>query len=176
MQKNIKILIVDDEAIMRDSLRDWLTDAGYEVLTAASGPDALELIRKEKPGIGVIDLVLPGSDGLDLLRKARQIVPEMQVIIITAYSSVHTAIAAIKEGAYDYIEKPFSPEKVELLISKLVERQSLLDENKKSTALTAVHAATALAGTLPLLWPAVKLRPQCAGLICWLNYRTPRMA
>ena len=129
MQKNIKILVVDDEAIMRDSLRDWLTDAGYDVLTAGNGTEALELIGKEKPGVAVIDLVLPGSDGLDLLRKAKQVLPSIQVIIITAYSSVHTAIAAIKEGAYDYIEKPFSPEKVELLIAKLVERQSLLDEN-----------------------------------------------
>jgi two-component system, NtrC family, response regulator AtoC len=129
MLKNTKILVVDDEAIMRDSLRDWLTDAGYEVMTAENGFEALELIGKEKPGVAVIDLVLPGSDGLDLLRKARQTLPSIQVIIITAYSSVHTAIAAIKEGAYDYIEKPFSPEKVELLVAKLVERQSLLDEN-----------------------------------------------
>jgi len=129
MQKKTKILVVDDEAIMRDSLRDWLTDAGYDVLTAGNGSEALELISKEKPGVAVIDLVLPGSDGLDLLRKAKQILPTIQVIIITAYSSVHTAITAIKEGAYDYIEKPFSPEKVELLVAKLVERQSLLDEN-----------------------------------------------
>ncbi len=129
MQKNIKILVVDDEAIMRDSLRDWLTDAGYNVLTAGNGTDALEIILKEKPGVAVIDLVLPGTGGLELLRKARQLLPAIQVIIITAYSSVHTAIAAIKEGAYDYIEKPFSPEKVEMLIAKLVERQSLLDEN-----------------------------------------------
>ena len=71
----------------------------------------------------------PGSDGLELLKKARQILPNIQVIIITAYGSVHTAITAIKEGAYDYIEKPFSPEKVELLIAKLAERQALLEEN-----------------------------------------------
>ena len=129
MQKKIKILVVDDEAIMRDSLQDWLTDAGYDVLTAGNGADALEIMLKEKPGVAVIDLVLPGTDGLDLLRKAKQLAPGIQVIMITAYSSVNTAIAAIKEGAYDYIEKPFSPEKVELLVAKLVERQSLLDEN-----------------------------------------------
>lgn len=129
MQKKIKVLVVDDEAIMRDSLRDWLTDAGYDVLTAGNATEALDLIIKEKPGVAIVDLVLPGSDGLDLLRKAKQAMPAIQVIIITAYSSVHTAIAAIKEGAYDYIEKPFSPEKVELLVAKLVERQALLDEN-----------------------------------------------
>jgi two-component system, NtrC family, response regulator AtoC len=129
MQKKIKVLVVDDEAIMRDSLRDWLTDAGHAVLTAENASEALEIIRNEKPGVAVIDLVLPGTDGLELLKKARQIMPSIQVIIITAYGSVPTAITAIKEGAYDYIEKPFSPEKVELLIAKLVERQALLEEN-----------------------------------------------
>jgi two-component system, NtrC family, response regulator AtoC len=129
MQKKAKILVVDDEAIMRDSLRDWLTDVGYEVSTAGDSEQALEIIRKENPGIAVIDLVLPGSDGLELLKKARQINPDIQVIIITAYGSVPTAIAAIKEGAYDYIEKPFLPGKVELLIDKLVERQALVEEN-----------------------------------------------
>jgi two-component system response regulator AtoC len=129
MQKKSKVLIVDDEAIMRDSLRDWLTDAGYDVLTAENSNQALEIIRQDKPAVAVIDLVLPGADGLELLKRAKQISPNIQVIMITAYSSVNTAIAAIKEGAYDYIEKPFSPGKVELLISKLMERQALLEEN-----------------------------------------------
>jgi DNA-binding NtrC family response regulator len=129
MQNNIKVLVVDDEAIMRESIRDWLTDCGYDILTAENADEALDIIEKEKPGVAVIDLVLPGSDGLELLRKARQISPNIQVIIVTAYSSVHTAIAAIKEGAYDYLEKPFPPEKVELLVAKLVERQKLLEEN-----------------------------------------------
>lgn len=129
MQKKIKVLIVDDEVILRDSLRDWLSDAGYEVITAGNTEEALDLLPREKPGVAVIDLILPGADGLELLRKAKQILPEVQVIIITAYSSVNTAITAIKEGAYDYVEKPFAPEKVELLISKLAERQALMEEN-----------------------------------------------
>ena len=129
MQKKSKVLVVDDEAIMRDSLRDWLIDASYDVLTAENANQALEIISRDKPAVAVIDLVLPGSDGLELLKKAKQISPNLQVIMITAYSSVNTAIAAIKEGAYDYIEKPFSPGKVELLISKLMERQALLEEN-----------------------------------------------
>jgi two-component system response regulator AtoC len=129
MQRKIKVLVVDDEAIMRDSLHDWLTDAGHDVLTAENASQALEVIKREQPGVAVIDLVLPGSDGLELLKDAREISPNIQAIIITAYGSVPTAITAIKEGAYDYIEKPFSPEKVELIINKLVERQSLLEEN-----------------------------------------------
>jgi two-component system, NtrC family, response regulator AtoC len=129
MQNKVKVLVVDDEAIMRDSLHDWLTDAGHEVLTAENAGQALEIIRKEKPGVAVVDLMLPESSGLELLKNARQILPHIQVIIITAYGSVPTAIAAIKEGAYDYVEKPFSPKKVELMIEKLVERQALLEEN-----------------------------------------------
>jgi DNA-binding NtrC family response regulator len=129
MQNKTKVLVVDDEAIMRDSLHDWLTDAGHEVLIAENARQALEIIRREQPGIAVVDLVLPESDGLELLKKARQISPNIQVIIITAYGSVPTAITAMKEGAYDYIEKPFSPKKVELMIDKMIERQSLLEEN-----------------------------------------------
>jgi two-component system, NtrC family, response regulator AtoC len=129
MKKGTKVLIVDDEAILRESLRDWLLDVGHEVLTAANADDALEIIQRDNPRIAVVDLILPGSNGLELLKKAREISPDMQVIIITAYGSVPTAITAIKEGAYDYIEKPFLPEKVELLIDKLVERQSLVEEN-----------------------------------------------
>jgi two-component system response regulator AtoC len=129
MQKKIKILVVDDETIMRESLHDWFSDIGHDVSTAENTEVALKIIKDEKPDVAVIDLVLPGSGGLDLLTKAKQIQPDLQVIIITAYGSVPTAIAALKAGAYDYIEKPFSPEKVELLINKLVERQALLEEN-----------------------------------------------
>jgi DNA-binding NtrC family response regulator len=129
MKRGTKVLIVDDEAILRESLKDWLTDVGHEVLTAENSDQALEMIRKERPSVAIVDLVLPGSDGMGLLKKAKQIFPGLEVIMITAYGSVPTAIAAIKEGAYDYIEKPFLPERVELLIDKLAERQSLVEEN-----------------------------------------------
>jgi two-component system, NtrC family, response regulator AtoC len=129
MQKKTKILIVDDEPIMRDSLHDWLTDAGHAVLTAGNSEEALKIIEKEKPGVAVIDMVLPETDGLVLLEKAKKINPDLQIVMITAYGSVSTAIKAIKQGAYDYIEKPFPPEKVELLINKLIEQQRLREEN-----------------------------------------------
>ena len=129
MKRRAKILVVDDEAIIRDSLRDWMTDVGHQVFSAENGQQALQIIQKEKPEIVITDLVMPGIDGLELLRRAKQISPDVQVIIITAYGSVPTAIQAMREGAYDYIEKPFCPEKAELLIEKLVERQALLEEN-----------------------------------------------
>ena len=73
MQKKIKILIVDDETIIRESLRDWFSDVGHDVATAENAETALKIIRDEKPSVAVIDLVLPGSDGLELLMKAKQI-------------------------------------------------------------------------------------------------------
>jgi DNA-binding NtrC family response regulator len=125
----IKVLVADDEAIIRESLRDWLNDTGHHVLTAEDGARALEIIEKERPAIAIVDLVMPGVDGIELLKRAKEILPSIEVIVITAYASIPTAIAAMKEGAYDYVEKPFSPERVELLIRKLVEHQRLVEEN-----------------------------------------------
>jgi len=116
--KKVKILVVDDEAIVRESLSEWLKDVGYQVL-----------IGKEKPGIMIADLVMPGMDGIELMKRAKELHPRIEVIIITAYASIPTAIAAIKEGAYDYIEKPFCPERAEFLVEKLAEHQELVEEN-----------------------------------------------
>jgi len=127
--KKIKILVADDEAIVRESLHDWLSDTGYDVLMAEDGSQALEIIEKESPSIAIVDLVMPGMDGIELLKRSKEIIPGIEVILVTAYASISTAIAAMKEGAYDYIEKPFSPERVELLIKKLVEHQRLVKEN-----------------------------------------------
>lgn len=129
MKKGVKVLVVDDEAIVRESLRDWLSDVGHHVLTAENGSQALEIIEKQKPGIVIADLVMPGMDGIELLKRAKGISPGIEVIIITAYGSIPTAITAMKEGAYDYIEKPFCPEKAELLIERVVEYKGLVEEN-----------------------------------------------
>jgi len=129
MKRRAKVLVVDDETIVRESLRDWLSDVGHQVLTAENGPQALEIIQKEEPRIVIADLVMPGMDGIELLKRVREISPSIEVIIITAYGSIPTAITAMREGAYDYIEKPFCPERAELLIEKLVEHQRLLEEN-----------------------------------------------
>jgi DNA-binding NtrC family response regulator len=127
--KKVKILVVDDEAIARESLGDWLKDAGYQVLAAENGPQALEVMEKEKPDIMITDLVMPGMDGIELMKRAKAQQPKIEVVIITAYASIPTAITAMKEGAYDYIEKPFCPERAELLVKKLAEHQQLVEEN-----------------------------------------------
>ena len=131
MSKKPKILIVDDESIVRESLSDWLDGAGYDVEIADSGEAALPIIKKKRPKIMVADLVMPGMTGIELMNEAKKIVPTLSTIIITAHATIQSAITAIREGAFDYIEKPFFPEKVELLIEKLVQHQDLIEENIK---------------------------------------------
>lgn len=124
-----KLLIVDDEDIVRESLCDWLSSVGYKVLAASNGEEALRIIRQKNVKIMIADLIMPGMDGLELMKRARNIVPTISTVIITAHGTIQTAIAAIREGAYDYIEKPFCPEKVELIIRNLVEHHNLVEEN-----------------------------------------------
>jgi DNA-binding response OmpR family regulator len=110
------VLIVEDEAIMRESLRDWLRDGGYEVETAEQGEEALQRIDEMDFGVVVLDLKLPGKDGLEVLREAKAKRPQLKGIIITAYPSVQTAVEAMRVGAVDYLPKPFELNALEKLI------------------------------------------------------------
>ena len=115
--ENMKpILIVEDEAIMRESLRDWLTDGGYRVETAEDGEEALRTIAEQDFDVAILDLRLPGKDGIEVLREAKEKRPQLKGIIITAYPSVQTAVEAMKEGAVDYLPKPFDLNELEKLI------------------------------------------------------------
>ena len=110
------ILIVDDEAVMRESLRDWLTDGGYQVEIAEDGEAALKAIDKQDFGVAILDLMLPGKNGIEVLREAKEKRPYLKGIIITAYASVPTAVEAMKEGAVDYLPKPVQLNQLEALI------------------------------------------------------------
>jgi len=129
MKKKTKLLVVDDEDIVRESLCDWLSSVGYNVLTAKCAEEALGIIKNKKIKIMIADLIMPGMDGIELMKKAREIIPTISTVIITAHGTIQTAISAIREGAYDFIEKPFCPEKVELIIRNLVEHYNLIEEN-----------------------------------------------
>ncbi|UCB43639.1 MAG: response regulator [Dehalococcoidales bacterium] len=115
-EKMKPILIVEDEAIMRESLKDWLKDGGYQVETAEEGSEALKTIEEHDFGVVVLDLRLPGKDGLEVLREAKERRPQLKGIIITAYPSVETAVEAMKIGAVDYMPKPFDLNEMEKLI------------------------------------------------------------
>jgi two-component system response regulator AtoC len=129
MMRKTKLLIVDDEDIVRESLSDWLSSVGYKVLTAKNGEQALRIIKQKSIKIMIADLIMPGMNGIELMKKARNMVPTISTVIITAHGTIQTAITAMREGAYDYIEKPFCPEKVELIIRNLVEHHNLIEEN-----------------------------------------------
>jgi NADPH-dependent glutamate synthase beta subunit-like oxidoreductase/CheY-like chemotaxis protein/NAD-dependent dihydropyrimidine dehydrogenase PreA subunit len=110
------ILVVDDEAVMRESLRDWLTDDGYQVEIAEDGNAALKAIAQQDFGVAIVDLMLPGKNGIEVLREAKKKRPYLKGIIITAYASVPTAVEAMKEGAVDYLPKPVQLNQLEALI------------------------------------------------------------
>jgi len=123
------ILVVDDEEIVRESLGGWLEKDGYEVECAADGPAAVARLRARPWSILVCDLKMPGMDGLAVLEQAKKLQPDLAVVIMTAYATVDTAVAAMKLGAYDYLMKPFDPEELSLMMQKIVAQQSLVREN-----------------------------------------------
>ncbi len=112
------ILVVEDEAIMRESLRDWLTESGYQVATVENGEEALETLTEQDFGLLILDLRLPGKDGLHVLKEARARRPELKGIIITAYPSLETAVEAMKGGAVDYLAKPVDLNQLERMIQE----------------------------------------------------------
>ena len=129
MESKVNILIVDDEEIVRESLSSWLEEDGYEVAAAENGFRALERLPEKDWNLAMVDLKMPGMDGIQLMDEIRKIKPETIVIIMTAYATVDTAVQAMKKGAYDYIVKPFNPEDLSLTIRKIIEHQKLVKEN-----------------------------------------------
>ncbi len=128
-QPKPRILIVDDEEIVRESLSGWLEQDGYAVETAADGQTGLDTLRDGPWSILLVDLKMPGMDGLQVLEAAKKQQPDLSVVMITAYATVETAVKAIKLGATDYIVKPFDPEELSLLIQKIVAQQAVVREN-----------------------------------------------
>jgi sulfite reductase subunit B len=115
------VLIVDDEAIVRESIRDWLKDAGYQVATAESGEEALEMIEKQDFSVMLVDLRLPGKTGITVLKEVKAQRPWIKSIIITAYPSGETTSEATKLGAIDYLVKPVIPDELEKLIRETLD-------------------------------------------------------
>ncbi|MBN2355809.1 sigma-54-dependent Fis family transcriptional regulator [candidate division KSB1 bacterium] len=123
------VLIVDDERVLRESLAEWLTEDGFHVLLADSGMEALRIIQEKKPTIAVIDIKMPGMDGISLLRKIREVDSNIVVIMITAFATVDNAVQSMKDGAFDFITKPFPPEKLSNMLHHVLEHQQLKREN-----------------------------------------------
>jgi DNA-binding NtrC family response regulator len=124
-----RVLVVDDDRDLCETLTDRLTALGFQVTIAGSGPEALRLVREEPPAIVLLDLVLPGLDGMAVLEAIRRDEPEVVVIVITAHGTIARAVEAMKKGAYDFVTKPFDPRHLEIVLGKALERQALRDAN-----------------------------------------------
>lgn len=125
------ILIVDDDEVMQETLSDVLRRRGYEIFSVGSGNDALSVIKKSVIDLILLDMRLPDVNGLEVLKKIKELDTEILVIIMTAYSDVETAVTAMKSGAYHYINKPFELEELKLLIEKGLETKSLINEVRR---------------------------------------------
>jgi len=128
-EKKGTIHVIDDEPIIHEVLSQLLTAEGYEVELSSSGEEALEKHSSQAFDVTLLDLLMPGLDGIEVLKNIKRIDPRAVIIIITAYASVESAIAAMKMGAYDYIQKPFKHDELILTIEKALEHKSLQDEN-----------------------------------------------
>jgi two-component system, NtrC family, response regulator AtoC len=130
MSKNISILIVDDEESVRESLCNWFKEDGYKVECAENAKKALDLIESTDYNIILADIKMPGMDGLEMHRRIKSLNKESVVIIMTAFASVDTAVQALKDGAFDYITKPFDPDDLSHLIRNASKQISLKEENE----------------------------------------------
>jgi DNA-binding NtrC family response regulator len=116
-----RVLIVDDEAVVRESLREWFQSEDYEVCVAENAEQGLRAAQISAYDVALVDIKMPGTDGLDFQEKLRDLDPDVVVIIMTGYGTVETAVRALKQGAYDYLTKPVDPDELSRLVGKALE-------------------------------------------------------
>lgn len=131
MNNKNSILIVDDEVSVRDSLCNWFLEDGFEVACAEDASKALNMLDTTTYDIILADIKMPGMDGLEMLRRIKKIKPEAIVIVITAFATVDTAVQALKDGAFDYVTKPFDPDDLSHLIRNALKQINLTEENER---------------------------------------------
>ena len=130
MSKKLSILIVDDESSVRDSLYNWFIEDGYHVVVAEDAKKALKILESESFDIVLADIKMPGMDGLEMLSRIKAIRKDAIVIMMTAFATVETAVQALKDGAFDYVTKPFDPDDLSHLIRNAAKQISLMEENE----------------------------------------------
>ncbi|MFG0586261.1 C4-dicarboxylate transport transcriptional regulatory protein DctD [Pseudomonas sp. THAF187a] len=126
-----QVIVVDDEAAIREAVQQWLELSGFTVRTCASAAEALALVDRDFPGIVVSDVRMPGSDGLQLLDRLLQVDTDLPVILVTGHGDVPMAVQALRQGAYDFIEKPFTPERLLDSVRRALDKRRLVCENRQ---------------------------------------------
>ena len=152
-----RILVIDDEAEIRRSVRMILEYEGYEVIEASSGPEGVTLVERESPDLVFLDIKMPGMDGLDALQRIKASKETLPVVIISGHGTVTTAVEATKAGAFDFIEKPLASERVLVTIRNALDQTRLRDEN--TSLKRAVEVRHQMVGETPALrqvWDAIK--------------------
>ena len=140
------VLVVDDEPGIVDSLHKIFERESLRVLTAGSGGEALEIIRREPVSVLITDLIMPGMSGIDLLKASRSLSPETETVLMTAYGTVENAVEAMKQGAYDFVTKPLKRAQIVRVVGKALEKRSLVQENRSLRAQLAAHKRRTLIG------------------------------
>jgi DNA-binding NtrC family response regulator len=130
-KKNFSILVADDDDIARDVVTTLLSREGFSVTAVKDGLEAIDRLKSEEFHLVITDLIMPGSDGLEVLKFAVRICPDIAVIILTAYGTLDTTLEAIKEGAYDYLTKPFKTQELSLLAARTFQRAQLIADNRE---------------------------------------------
>ncbi|MCF7741334.1 MAG: response regulator, partial [Candidatus Marinimicrobia bacterium] len=128
---SLTAFVIDDEESQRNILNDFLEDLGCEVKSFAKGEECLSTLEEEYADVVVTDYKMPGMDGIKVLKEIKEINPEIQVIIVTAYGTIENAVKAMKIGAWDYITKPIEMEELEIKLKRIEERINLVEENKR---------------------------------------------
>jgi DNA-binding NtrC family response regulator len=136
------LLVVDDEPVVRESLGKWFREEGYGVATASSAHEALALLADRRFDLALLDIKMPGISGMELQSRLREVAPDLLVIIMTGYASVETAVEALKNGAYDYVTKPFDPEEIAHVVANALSHRSVQRENTRLKEVVAASAPT----------------------------------
>ena len=153
-----KILVVDDEGVVRNSLTEWFSIEGYNTKGACCGKEALETVEKQDFDVALIDLKMPGMDGVELQRCLRDKDPELTVIMMTGFGTVETAVQALKQGAYDYLTKPIDPDELSHTVEKAMEHRRAKRENVQlRECLEEIFPATQMIGTSSAMQHVVEL-------------------
>jgi two-component system response regulator HydG len=143
------VLVVDDDRANLESVCRIFQKEGVSTLAAANGQEGLDLLRRPEVGVVVTDLMMPGVDGQELLKAARAMRPDVEVVLMTAYATVETAVSAMRDGAYDFITKPLKRHSLVKAVQKAMEKQALVAENRDLKAQLAALGTRQMVGQSP---------------------------